>query len=88
VTFAVVKVLIEFTADASCAEILERSKFGMAIAAMIRIIATTISSSISEKPACLAFRRSSLLSEFLGASVIKLSVAKKRGEVFRLPHLA
>jgi hypothetical protein len=28
----------------------ERSKFGMAIAAMIRMIATTISSSISEKP--------------------------------------
>src|SRR5579872_941444 len=38
------------TADASLAAIFERSKFGMAIAAMIRIIATTISNSINEKP--------------------------------------
>ena len=30
-----------------------RSKFGMAMAAMIRMMATTISSSISEKPFCL-----------------------------------
>jgi hypothetical protein len=30
-----------------------RSKFGIAIAAMIRMIATTISNSISEKPFCL-----------------------------------
>jgi hypothetical protein len=28
----------------------ERSKFGIAIAAMIKMIATTMSSSISEKP--------------------------------------
>ena len=43
----------EPTADASLADIRARSKFGMAIAAMIRMIATTISSSISEKPFCL-----------------------------------
>src|ERR1035437_10763663 len=43
----------EATAEASLAAILERSKFGFAIAAMIRIIATTISNSINEKPFCL-----------------------------------
>src|SRR5207245_775374 len=42
----------EPTADDSLAAIFERSKFGMAIAAMIRIIATTISNSIGEKPFC------------------------------------
>src|ERR1035441_7849026 len=43
----------EATAEASLAAILERSKFGIAIAAMIKIIATTISNSINEKPFCL-----------------------------------
>jgi hypothetical protein len=38
------------TAEAWFAAIRERSRSGMAIAAMIRMIATTISSSISEKP--------------------------------------
>jgi hypothetical protein len=38
----------EATADASFAAIFERSKFGMAMAAMIRIIATTIRSSMGE----------------------------------------
>src|SRR6266849_162743 len=42
----------EATADDSLAAIRARSKFGMAIAAMIRMIATTISNSISEKPFC------------------------------------
>src|SRR5271169_4498141 len=49
---AVLMVRSELTADASLAEIRARSKFGIAIAAMIRIIATTIKSSISEKPFC------------------------------------
>src|SRR4029077_17669082 len=40
------------TADDSLAAMRARSKFGIAIAAMIRMIATTISSSISEKPFC------------------------------------
>jgi len=40
----------EFTAEASFADIRERSKFGMAMAAIIRMIATTIKSSIREKP--------------------------------------
>src|ERR1700675_2233995 len=40
------------TADDSLAAIRARSKFGIAIAAMIRMIATTISNSINEKPFC------------------------------------
>jgi hypothetical protein len=39
-------------AEASFALIRERIRFGMAIAAMITIMATTISSSISENPFC------------------------------------
>src|SRR5437870_13292671 len=42
----------EPTAEASFAAIFERSKLGMAIAAMIKMIATTIRSSISENPFC------------------------------------
>src|SRR5579863_7562355 len=45
----------EPTADASLAAIFERSRFGIAMAAMIRMIATTISNSISEKPFCFLF---------------------------------
>src|SRR5438270_6171127 len=40
------------TADDSFAEMRARSRFGIAMAAMIRMIATTISNSISEKPFC------------------------------------
>jgi hypothetical protein len=47
---AVLIVLIEPTADASFAAIRDRSKLGIAIAAMIKMIATTISNSIKEKP--------------------------------------
>src|SRR6202030_305633 len=46
-------VRIEATAEASLAAIFERIKLGIAIAAMIKIIATTMSNSISEKPFCL-----------------------------------
>src|SRR5579871_4126705 len=42
----------EPTADDSLAETRARVKVGIAIAAMIRMIATTISSSISENPFC------------------------------------
>jgi len=45
-------VRIDEIAEASFALIRERIRFGMAIAAMIKIIATTISSSISENPFC------------------------------------
>src|SRR5579859_6637262 len=49
---------IEAAAEDSLAEILARSRFGMAIAAMIRMIATTISNSINEKPFCFRIRTS------------------------------
>ena len=49
-TSATVMVRIEAAADDSLLAILARSKFGIAIAAMIKIIATTISNSISENP--------------------------------------
>src|SRR2546430_16864911 len=52
VTSAVLMVRTALTADDSLAAIRARSRFGMAIAAIIRMIATTISSSISEKPFC------------------------------------
>src|ERR1700722_12522301 len=48
-------VRIDPTAEASLAAIRERSKFGIAIAAMMRMIATTINNSISEKPFCFLF---------------------------------
>src|SRR5258708_29305312 len=52
VTSAVLIVRREPTAEASFAAIRDRIKFGIAMAAMIRMIATTISNSISEKPFC------------------------------------
>src|ERR1700722_5352836 len=45
----------EPTAEASLAAMRARSKFGIAMAAMIKIIATTISNSINEKPFCFLF---------------------------------
>src|SRR5690348_18360662 len=45
-------VRIELAADDSLAAMRARSRFGIAMAAMIRMIATTISNSISEKPFC------------------------------------
>jgi hypothetical protein len=44
---------LEPTAEASFAAMRARSKFGIAMAAMIKIIATTIKSSIKENPFCL-----------------------------------
>ena len=64
-TFALVYVRIVFTADASLAEIFALIKFGIAIAAMIRMIATTIKSSIREKPFCLRDARMRLRSLFV-----------------------
>ena len=45
--------VVEPTAEASFAAMRERSRFGIAIAAMIRMIATTINNSINENPLCL-----------------------------------
>src|SRR5208283_4970605 len=53
---AVFNVRTEPTAEDSFAEMRAFSKFGMAIAAMIRMIATTISNSISENPFCFFIR--------------------------------
>src|ERR1700736_5400159 len=58
----------EAAAEESLAAIRARIKFGIAIAAMIRIIATTISSSISEKPFCFRIARSS---PFQGRSEVR-----------------
>jgi hypothetical protein len=52
------------TADDSLAAIRARSKFGIAMAAIIKMIATTISNSISEKPFC--FRISVVSSSPIG----------------------
>src|SRR5262252_6614356 len=52
---AVFIVRTEPTADASLAAMRERIRLGIAIAAMIKIIATTISNSINEKPFCVLF---------------------------------
>src|ERR1700752_4500191 len=41
------------TPEAGLAAIFDRNRFGMAMAAIIKMIATTINSSISEKPFCL-----------------------------------
>src|SRR5438094_2116044 len=53
VTSAVLIVLSCATADDSWADCRERSRLGMAIVAMIRMMATTISSSSNENPLCL-----------------------------------
>ncbi len=50
--WAVFNVRIELTAEDSFAAMRARKRLGMAIAAMIKMIATTISSSINEKPRC------------------------------------
>src|SRR2546429_2942154 len=63
VTSAVLMVRREPTAEASFAAIRDRSRFGMAMAAMIRMIATTISNSIREKPFCF-FMMLDLLEKF------------------------
>jgi hypothetical protein len=57
----------ELAAEASLADILACTKFGMAMAAMIRIIATTISSSIREKPFCFRIKLSSQAKDSFGA---------------------
>src|SRR3954467_10181161 len=52
---AVVICRIEATADDSLAEMRERRKFGIAMAAMIRMMATTMNNSMSENPPCVRF---------------------------------
>jgi hypothetical protein len=66
VTSAVLIVRTDPTADASFAAIFDRIKFGIAIAAMIKMIATTINNSISEKPLCFLIIVVPVSSERLG----------------------
>src|SRR5580700_6853901 len=72
----------EAAADESLAAIRARIRLGIAIAAMIRMIATTISSSISEKPFCCfrIFYFSSLLS-----SNVLVSGTTQSGLMWHLP---
>src|SRR5437660_9230228 len=71
-SIAVSMVRTDAAADDSLAAIRARSRFGMAIAAMIRMIATTISNSISEKPFCLRISFS-LISMALVSGVLPLT---------------
>src|SRR5262249_1793119 len=59
-------VLIEAVADPSFAERRARKRLGIAIAAKMRIIATTISKLINEKPFFFFFSFFIILSPFLG----------------------
>lgn len=52
--WAVFRVRSEATAEDSLAEMRARNRLGIAIAAIIRMMATTISSSIRENPFCLS----------------------------------
>src|ERR1700687_1615134 len=84
-------VRIELTADDSFAAIRARSRVGMAIAAMIRMIATPIRNSISENPFCF---RISFVPLRQNKSVVfstrlllcsRTSAAKRSSYVERLP---
>src|SRR5690242_13246257 len=89
-------VRMDATADDSLAAMRARSKFGIAIAAMIRMIATTISNSISENPFCLRIsnfspsifvRRIYLLSNDAVVSTIALACPNQRLEEKRWKYL-
>src|SRR3954464_10510354 len=58
----------------------ERNKFGIAIAAMIKIIAITIKSSMSEKPFCLLKRGPPLILEGAGQNRFEVN------GVYRIPR--
>src|SRR5271156_2686775 len=79
-------VRVEPTADASLAAIFARSRFGIAMAAMIKMIATTISNSISEKPFCFLFivsPRSIAPKLFLLYSLAGYAVMYRKGDAKR-----
>src|SRR6266446_1264025 len=71
---------MEPTADASLAAIRERSRFGMAIAAMIKMIATTISNSIREKPFCFFKTNTSFLEYRIRGTKFAASHASLEGK--------
>jgi hypothetical protein len=72
------------TAEDSFAAILERSKFGIAMAAMIKMIATTISNSIREKPFCLSMPISFNLFGSRWGDTGKLGKGKPRSNLKRI----
>src|SRR5207244_3553993 len=78
-SIAVSMVRTDAAADDSLAAIRARSRFGMAIAAMIRMIATTISNSISEKPFCLRISFS-LISMPIVSGVLRLTSRRVAGK--------
>src|SRR2546430_1725930 len=86
-------VRIALTADDSFAAIRARSRFGMAIAAIIRIIATTISNSISENPFsfCISFSLFSRLASVVSIDPIRefprISPTTPQGEDFDCSRL-
>ena len=72
------------TAEASLAAMRERKRLGIAIAAMIRMIATTISNSISEKPFCFRISRNLLVDVWLMvAGPNSLSLWHSGGQLLR-----
>src|ERR1700734_2057968 len=79
-TAEVLRVRTEPTADASLAAMRARSKFGIAMAAMIKMIATTISNSISENPFCFLFMSSLSLNKLLKLFVLPGGVHPSKGK--------
>src|SRR5271169_30214 len=75
----------EPTAEASLAAMRARSRFGIAMAAIIKIMATTINNSISEKPFCFFFivsyllRLNNRLAKLEGRTKSPQEMAKKYG---------
>src|ERR1700735_2752993 len=70
----------EPAADDSLAAMRARSRFGIAMAAMIKMIATTISNSISEKPFCFLFMSSLSLSKCSNSLVLPGGVHPHKGK--------
>src|ERR1700726_368325 len=73
----------EAAAEESLAAIRARIKLGIAIAAMIRMMATTISSSISEKPFCL---RISIFPSFVLFRILFWSRMTQSSRYLHLPR--
>lgn len=76
---AVLMVRIDPTADASLADMRARSRFGIAMAARVRMIATTISNSMREKPllAVLLLLRKAFKPENLLVNYSRIGIVSK-----------
>src|SRR5277367_1071065 len=73
-------------ADESLAAMRARIKLGIAIAAMIRMIATTISSSISEKPLALSLLTRSLRMSILPQAICFCRLAGRNIKMYLIRH--